>query len=86
MIVQPHDAHGRRPSSNGASGASSLVAKPSLLSKVLPPPEAKQLLLSTLSMLKSVFWPVILIYAIKDAASFLLHRMGHRLTNLGELS
>ena len=55
-----------------------------LFSKLIPPPAARALLLSTWVMLRSCFWPVILIYAAKDAAAFLLHRIGHRLTNLGE--
>ncbi|GAX80848.1 hypothetical protein CEUSTIGMA_g8283.t1 [Chlamydomonas eustigma] len=57
--------------------------QPSIWDRILPPIAAKDMLTSTWSMLQSCFWPILLIYALKDAAAFVLHRMGHRLTNLG---
>lgn len=50
----------------------------------LPPPEALTLLQSASTLLKSCFWPIVIIYAVKDLLSFVLHRASQRLTNLGE--
>ena len=54
-----------------------------LLCRLLPL-TAKELLKDTLEILYRNFWPLILIFALTDAAMFALHRLGHRITNEGE--
>lgn len=48
--------------------------------------EAARLLTSAWQLLTAWFWPVIIIYALKDSAAFVLHRVGHRITNAGASS
>lgn len=62
---------------------SSSSSSSSVWAQMIPPRESLQLLADSWSLLRSCFWPVLLIYAVKDMAAFLLHRLGHRLTNFG---
>jgi hypothetical protein len=43
-----------------------------------------QLLQVAAQTLKAHFLPVVIVYALKDLASFILHRLSQRATNLGE--
>ncbi|KAG1673260.1 hypothetical protein FOA52_002540 [Chlamydomonas sp. UWO 241] len=73
--------------SQSARAASTPDAAPPPLSvrlrlvALLPPREAIGLMQQTWQLLCANFWPVIVIYALKDTAAFLLHRLGHRITN-----
>jgi hypothetical protein len=50
---------------------------------VLPTSIAKDLLVNAGTLLRQHFWPIVIIYAVKDGLSFLLHRLSMRSTNAG---
>ncbi len=64
----------------GVAGAAAAAVRPAA-----PPATALGVLRRALSLLRSHLLPVLLVYGLKDAAAFVLHRITQRLTNAGTL-
>lgn len=47
--------------------------------------QAWQLLKADALLLRRHVWAVLVVYTVKDVASFVLHRISHKLTNTGAL-
>ncbi len=54
------------------------------LLRLLPPRSSLRLLSSSVQLLRSHFWAVVIVYLVKDGLAFLVHRFSQRLTNMGE--